>query len=433
LRLSPPQTATAVLLASIAAAFTPTADGAADPPSDAPISVVTRVAVLDSADANSVLRTATTLPIHRIEFDFGPGYLPLTAAELPFAEALGIEKALKRLPRSQVIFAKTLTISLNDREAVLVSFQRDPESEPDEWFLKLAIRPLFIRPKHSAALTVEAEAVRFSGDAQSVAAADLVGLGIGKTLLSVLQLPSPGDPGRTILILLRPESPRGDSLSPAQKQKQDIEAGVLSSPVDLNLKDAPLTEALAALRDAAAGKLNIAVDPTLPIETPLHAVTLAAQRMPVGKALERMLTPLELAYELDGNLVFITSPAKLDDLIVRTYPEVMQLTFEAHNVDPAWEDRLRLPSRTGDGRELDLYRFTPPLLMEYICEHVAPQSWKENGGKAFMDYSDALGVLIVRQTIDNHSKLAALLRDLTHAHESNASPSPVPQAENQAH
>jgi len=399
------------------------------------VSIALHAAVLDTSTLNSLLQTIirsrVDFPEPRANFPSPP----LNAVELVFAEAIGIERALLYIPRTQIILSKTLPVRFASRETALAGFQRDPEAESDEWFLKVAVHPLSIDPKRRVTMVVQTEAVRFAEDSQSVAAADLLRLGIGKTLLAVLDLPPRDDqaPSRTILLLVRPEPARTEVPSPAEKKKSDIEAAIMTARIDLDIENMPLATALLRLRQAIGQKVSIIIDPTLPPEIAATPVGLSASQISVGEALDRILSRLGLAYELDAYLLFITTPKKVHNIVVKIYPQVMQLLFEAHNVDPEWEDRLRIPAYAGGGEDIELYRFTPPLISQYILEHVEPESWRENGGRGSIEYSDTLGVLIIRQTPENHSRIAQLLDILTRPDELPTDSAAASQTQNETH
>jgi type II secretory pathway component GspD/PulD (secretin) len=56
-------------------------------------------------------------------------------------------------------------------------------------------------------------------------------------------------------------------------------------------------------------------------------------------------------------------------------------------------------------------------LMNLLCSSVAPESWKDNGGLATMQYFPLGMSLVIRQTADVHERIAALLAELRRPHD----------------
>jgi len=178
--------------------------------------------------------------------------------------------------------------------------------------------------------------------------------------------------------------------------------------------------------------MGVMVDPSVPKELLERGVSLSAEGIEVGAALEELLGGLGLGYDVEGGLVFISTPDKVPQIVLRIYSGVMHLMFETENVDPEWEEKLPVVFEPEEGEGPTVYRFTAELLIEYIKEHVEPGSWKEKGGAGTIEYSERLGALLVRQRLGVHSKITHLLETLTATHDTEREAAVAGESEDEA-
>jgi hypothetical protein len=204
----------------------------------------------------------------------------------------------------------------------------------------------------------------------------------------------------------------------------------LQAVCPLDLKDAPLSQALDELRSKTG--LNIVVDePALNqagVSLERH-LTLKVDGMPLGNLLRLLLHQAHLAYVIKDKVLLVTTEAQArGEMISRIHPL-------GNLLSPA--DPIILPTANGEvffgwssptPAGMRLLEETPEeSLIDLIVQSIEPATWCDNGGPGTIDYFPAGKSLIVNQTADVQEQIADLLANLRRCQEDEASVrGPVP-------
>jgi RNA polymerase sigma factor (sigma-70 family) len=161
----------------------------------------------------------------------------------------------------------------------------------------------------------------------------------------------------------------------------------LQRPVNLNFRDAPLSQVLDDLRTAHG--LNIVIDrPALEREGVAldRPVTLCIEGVSLRSALKLLLETMQLTYDArDGAVVVTTPSASAGKRVCVTYPVG------------------KLLGRDTRGEE---------ALIRLITRTIRPRTWAEMGGPGTIEYFPMTTSLVVAQSPDVHKEIRALLADL---------------------
>jgi hypothetical protein len=136
---------------------------------------------------------------------------------------------------------------------------------------------------------------------------------------------------------------------------------------------------------------DVSIATSLKIEVPLPPMT-------IGRALDVVLHPKELAWTVCDEVLVVTTPAiEQESIILKVYP-VHDLVI---NHVPARERE-----RVGD------------FLLALIEQKVLPKSWNRVGGNASAEFFvSSKAMMIVRHTYAGHVEIARLLASLRHERE----------------
>jgi hypothetical protein len=196
---------------------------------------------------------------------------------------------------------------------------------------------------------------------------------------------------------LFPAGPRADWPQEAEPTPRGAAAAIeqaLRQPVNLDLQEKPLSE----IAEYISQEFEIPVvldhralsDANLPSDVPL---SLEAAGVSLESALRQLLSPVELAFDVRHEALFITTEDEAENLLsLKVYP-VFDLAAE-----PA--------DAAASGARLDY-----AALEELLLHSIAPTTWHAG---AVMAYPNC-GALMVRQRRDVHQQIARLFAALRQA------------------
>lgn len=202
----------------------------------------------------------------------------------------------------------------------------------------------------------------------------------------------------------------------------------LTMKVTLNYTRTPLSEVLKELSTNSG--LNIVIDNSGLSEEGLtaeHPVTLSVKDVKLSTALEVILEPLRLCYQVQDEVLKINSKARIENttLEVKTYPVADLVIPIPQRVSLDLREKER-PGQTTMAEESNKsapatsdHRIHPnPIvtdtegLMQLIQSTVHPDSWDERGGSGAIKFYETTLSLVVRQTPKVHEELRDLLEQL---------------------
>lgn len=164
---------------------------------------------------------------------------------------------------------------------------------------------------------------------------------------------------------------------------------VLRKPVSLEFVDTPLSDVVAYLREYAGvgillesrGLEHVGLEDSEPI-------TMEAKEIELALALELILSPLELDYQVRGDLILITdSEQTRNRLETRLYP-VLDL----------------VQGDTGDGKRA----WFIDELIDVVQRSVDPGSWSDAGGSCTITFVPATGAFAIYASQPAHRRLSDL-------------------------
>ncbi|MGE5191701.1 MAG: hypothetical protein ACM3U2_04310 [Deltaproteobacteria bacterium] len=215
---------------------------------------------------------------------------------------------------------------------------------------------------------------------------------------------------------------------PRPTKEEETVLETLGQRIDVDFIDLPLEECIIRLGDqtelpfwldrATLANEGVALDQ--PIRLKLKATR-------VESVLHLLLTPIQLEFLFENDVVVITTSSKAaEKLITRTYP-VADLIPAPEK--PEGEETTA--KKEGSDARPALSRRAMPYrsLMQAIENTVAPDSWEALSGPGVMSAVPQTRSLVIRQTWRIHREILQLLRDLR---ESKRTGPPAPAGTNAA-
>jgi hypothetical protein len=185
----------------------------------------------------------------------------------------------------------------------------------------------------------------------------------------------------------RPASAESEATKLAEKKLQAVIP-------DIDLNNAPLTNAVDKLRDASGASIFVnwkrLETAGVRRDTP---ITLHLQGKRVSTILDLILAVADadktkLGYAIDDGVIVISSADELKNAITRVY-DIRQL----------------LPAGAAAQTRVE-------AIEKLLTNQIDPPSWRDHGG-SIGAIRLLQGQLIVTQTAENHERIAAMLKDLT--------------------
>jgi hypothetical protein len=180
---------------------------------------------------------------------------------------------------------------------------------------------------------------------------------------------------------------------------------VLQIPVSLNLREAPLSDAIANIEHQIGQSIWIdsraLEDAGVGLDTP---ISYNCTSLPARDALYQLLTPVDLTRTNHDGLVITTPEKASSELVTRVYPVA---------------DLVMVP---GDDHTRVLFDYDS--LIEVITSVVLPTTWDEVGGPGSIAPFASTGTLVLSQTRDAHEGVESLLRSIRAARDWQGIPTP---------
>jgi len=175
----------------------------------------------------------------------------------------------------------------------------------------------------------------------------------------------------------------------------------LKRPASIEVIDAPLQDVVEMI--AATAKVPVILDHRaledvgLDVDTP---VTATAKNLPLRIVLQRVLSPMDLAWQVRNETLVVTTQEKCEQsLIVGFYP--------------VWDLTNRYPAASDDGSTpVDPADIDFGALTVALTETVAPESWQMVGGPATVSAIESPPILVVSQSERRHHEVEATLTSL---------------------
>jgi hypothetical protein len=231
---------------------------------------------------------------------------------------------------------------------------------------------------------------------------------------NVLATAAGDDPARDRSVARNAKSDDVPEYLPRPTKEEEKILATLGKRIDIDFNEVPLEECIKLLADqtelpfwrdqATLADEGVALDQ--PISLKLKATRVEA-------ALNLLLTPIQLEFVPENDVVLVTTSAKAGEkLITRTYP--------VRDLVPAPEKPEReetAAKKEGSDATPPPPRFARPFgsLMQAIESAVEPDSWECLSGPGSMSPVPQTGSLVIRQTWRIHRQILQLLRDLREA------------------
>lgn len=190
------------------------------------------------------------------------------------------------------------------------------------------------------------------------------------------------------MVATRTTSRSGTTEEQETSRREQVLEAQLDKRITIHFHDAPLRQVLEDVRILTG--LNVAVDSRnleaegYHLETP---VTLKLRDVPTKNVLNLALRQVGLTHVVQDEVVLVTTKsAAPGQLIAKTYSVA----------------DLVMPRKKG----------SPAESLIHLLQTVAPQSWKDHGGRGSMEYHPLGMSLVVHQTADVHEQIAATLAAL---------------------
>tara|TARA_R110002111_G_scaffold177166_1_gene243184 strand:+ start:2579 stop:4867 length:2289 start_codon:yes stop_codon:yes gene_type:complete len=213
------------------------------------------------------------------------------------------------------------------------------------------------------------------------------------------------DVGRLLSILEKKKASWNDlRQSKASPSEQKI-LKALKNGVSLKTENLPLADVMRTLSQNVG--INIVLDPRGLVEEGLDSqtpISIEAEGIMLKSVLNLMLLPLQLAYQVQDEVLVITSQTRAQGkMTVVTYP-VADLAIPIPLAGPVPDDE-KAPSANSPAIDFD-------SLIEIIQSSVHPRSWDVVGGTASIRPHESTLSLVIRQSLLAHQEIENLLAQL---------------------
>ncbi len=196
-----------------------------------------------------------------------------------------------------------------------------------------------------------------------------------------------------------------EQLNPEDKEIADK---LKSIRITIDMQNAPLPGVIDYIREISG--LNFIIDTKAIPDPAAEAITIKVTDIILEGALKLMLQPRQKAHLVEGGVVVITSVEALKKKVRLELYDVQDLTYGLQDfpgVDMSLaQDSLGAQVQAEEGAK---QQFTGDDLATLIKNTIEKDNWEEADGKSVQFQN---GLLIVRNTVEVHKKLAKFLTDL---------------------